>query len=115
MPIIYPKKIRQALASIDIEILKDEIGKLGFDYIREGGFQPNDEPFKFSNYIFYTHPDSKMRLRIGHSTEVLRVTEDWLNTNIFEICYCPAGMNWWIDITPDFRKTEWRNISKIYQ
>lgn len=108
MPIIYPKKIRQALASIDIEILKDEIGKLGFDYIREGGFQPNDEPFKFSNYIFYTHPDSKMRLRIGH------YTESWLNKNIFEICYCPAGMNWWIDITPDFRKSKWRNISKKY-
>ena len=106
MPVIYPKKIRQALASIDIERLKDEIIKLGFDYIREGGFKPNDEPFKFSNYIFYTHPESKISLRIGH------YTEDWLNKNIFEICYSSADINCWLDITPDFRKTKWRNIRK---
>lgn len=108
MPVIYPKKIRQALASIDIEVLKDEIIKLGFDYIREGGFQPNDEPFKFSNYIFYTHPDSKMRLRIGHHTE------SWLNNEVFEICYCPDGSHEWRDVTPDFRKTKWRNVSSRY-
>lgn len=107
MPVIYPKKIRQALASIDIEVLKDEIIKIGFEYIREGGFR-EDEPFKFSNYIFYTHPESKIDIRIGHHTE------SWLNNNVFEICYCPGDMSIWIDITPDFRKTKWRKISKRY-
>lgn len=106
MPIIYKKKIREALASIDIEKLKNEILSRGFVYIREGGFRKEDEPFKFSNYIFYTHPDSKMKIRIGHNT--------WLNNALFEICYCPDGGEWWISITPDFRKTEWRKVSSWY-
>jgi hypothetical protein len=76
MPVIYTKKIREALGSIDIEKLKHEILNRGFKYIREGGFR-EDEPFKFSNYIFYTHPDSKMDIRIGHHTE------SWLNNNVF--------------------------------
>ena len=108
MPVIYSKKIRLALASIDIEKLKNEILNRGFEYVREGGFRKEDKPFKFSNYIFYTHPDSKMMLRIGHNTEA------WINNNIFEICYCPDGMEWWIDITPDFRKKEWRKVSNRY-
>ena len=108
MPVVYTKKIREALASIDIEKLKDAILKRGFEYIREGGFRENDEPFKFSNYIFYTHPDSKMMLRIGHHTEA------WVNNSVFEICYCPDGMEWWIDVTPDFRKGDWRKVSNRY-
>lgn len=106
MPIIYKKKIREALASIDIEKLKNEILSRGFMYIREGGFRKEDEPFKFSNYIFYTHPDSKMKIRIGHNT--------WLNNALFEISYCPDGGEWWISITPDFRKAEWRKVSSWY-
>jgi hypothetical protein len=108
MPVIYKKKIREALASIDIEKLKNEILCRGFEYIREGGFKKEDEPFKFSNYIFYTHPDSKMRIRIGHHKEL------WMNNAVFEICYCPDGMKWWTDITPDFRKAEWRKVSSWY-
>lgn len=108
MPVIYKKNIREALASIDIENLKNEILCRGFEYIREGGFRKEDEPFKFSNYIFYTHPDSKMRIRIGHHKE------SWMNNAVFEICYCPAGTKWWIDITPDFRKKEWRKVSSWY-
>lgn len=108
MPVIYSKKIRLALASIDIEKLKNEILNRGFEYVREGGFRKEDVPFKFSNYIFYTHPDSKMRIRVGHNTE------KWLNKSIFEICYCPDGMEWWTDITPDFRKKEWRKVSNRY-
>ena len=108
MPVIYTKKIRRALASIDIEKLKNEILGRGFEYIREGGFRKEDEPFKFSNYIFYTHPDSKMEIRIGHHTEAL------VDNAVFEICYCPDGTEWWIDITPDFRKKEWRKVSSRY-
>ena len=108
MPVIYKKNIREALASIDIENLKNEILCRGFEYIREGGFRKEDEPFKFSNYIFYTHPDSKMRIRIGHHKE------SWMNNAVFEICYCPDGTKWWIDITPDFRKKEWRKVSSWY-
>lgn len=108
MPVIYKSRIRRALASIDIEKLKNEILCRGFEYIREGGFRKEDEPFKFSNYIFYKHPDSKMRIRIGHNTEA------WINKSVFEICYCPDGEEWWIDITPDFRKAEWRKVSSRY-
>lgn len=108
MPKIYRKRIRRALASIDIEKLKNEILSRGFEYIREGGFRKEDEPFKFSNYIFYKHPDSKMRIRIGHNTEA------WINNALFEICYCPDGGEWWISITPDFRKAEWRKVSSWY-
>ena len=108
MPTIYTKNIRRALASIDIEKLKNEILNRGFEYIREGGFRKEDKPFKYSNYIFYTHPDSKMMLRIGHHTEA------WVDNAVFEICYSPDNMEWWIDITPDFRKPEWRKISNRY-
>ena len=108
MPVVYTKKIRRALASIDIEKLRDAILKRGFEYMREGGFREDDEPFKFSNYIYYIHPDSNIMLRIGHHTEA------WVNNRVFEICYCPAGMAWWIDITPDFRKSEWRKVSNRY-
>lgn len=108
MPVIYKKKIREALGSIDIEKLKNEIISKGFEFIREGGFREEDEPFKFSNYIFYTHPDSKMDIRIGHHTE------SWLNNNVFEICYCPDGKHEWRDVTPDFRKADWRKVSSWY-
>lgn len=107
MPVIYTKKIRESLASIDIEKLKNEMVKRGFEFIREGGFR-EEEPFKFSNYMFYTHPDSKMDIRIGHHTE------SWLNNNVFEICYCPDGGHEWLDVTPDFRKAEWRKVSLRY-
>lgn len=108
MPVVYPRKIREALASIDIDILKKEMLKQGFEFTREGGFRTGDEPFRYANYVFYKHPDSGMEIRIGHHKE------PWLNNDIFEICYCPADGHEWRDVTPDFRRAKWRKVSSRY-
>lgn len=109
MPKIYPKKIRKALQSIDLEILKNEIINNGFTFIRDGGFRPEDEPFKFSNYLFYEHTETRMKIRVGYDYPILN-----RRNVVFEICYCPKDHEWWTDITPDFRKNKWRIISDRY-
>lgn len=114
MPVIYPKKIRKALKSINLEVIKNEIINNGFTFIRDGGFRPEDEPFKFSNYLFYINNETGMRLRIGYDYPLLKLRGDERNV-IFEICYCPKDRGWWIDITPDFRQTKWRKISDNYK
>lgn len=113
MPIIYPKKIRMAFKSIDLEVLKNEIINNGFTFVRDGGFRVEDEPFKFSNYLFYINNENGMRLRIGYNYPLLMLTGNERNV-IFEICYCPKDYGWWISITPDFRKNKWRIISDKY-
>ena len=57
MPIIYPKNIRRKFKSLDLNKLKNRLIELGYEFIRDGGFRPEDEPFKFSNYLFYEHPE----------------------------------------------------------
>ena len=113
MPVIYPKKIREALRSIDLEVLKNEIINNGFTFIRDGGFKPEDKPFKFSNYLFYINNETGMKLRVGYNYPLLMIKGNERNI-IFEICYCPKDFGWWTDITPDFRKNEWRIISDRY-
>ena len=54
-----------------------------------------------------------MRIRVGYNYPLLKLKEDERNV-IFEICYCPKDHGWWTDITPDFRKNEWKIISDIY-
>ena len=58
MPIIYPKNIRRKFRSLDLDKLKNRLIELGYEFIRDGGFRPEDEPFKFSNYLFYEHPET---------------------------------------------------------
>lgn len=113
MPIIYPKKIRMAFKSIDLEVLKTEIVNNGFTFVRDGGFKPEDEPFKFSNYLFYINNETGMRLRIGYNYPILILNKNPRDI-IFEICYCAKNHGWWTDITPDFRQTQWRKISDRY-
>lgn len=113
MPVIYPAKIRRALKSIDLEVLKNEIINNGFIFVRDGGFRPEDEPFKFCNYLFYEHPETGMNLRIGYDYPILLMNKNPRGI-IFEICYCPKNHGWWTDITPDFRRTKWRKISDKY-
>lgn len=113
MPIIYPKKIRRKFKSLELDILKNRLIELGYKFIRDGGFKPEDEPFKFSNYLFYEHPETGMNIRIGYDYPILFLNKNPKNI-IFEICYCPKGNGWWMDITPDFRQTKWRKISDKY-
>lgn len=110
MPIYYPAKIRRRFADIDLELLTKAILNDGFVYIRDGGFSPDDEPFKYSNYRFYKHPKTGMRLRIGYDYPIICGYD-----KVFEICYCEKNDTWWTDITPDCRKTKWRKIMKKYQ
>lgn len=114
MPVIYPKKIRKAFRTIDLEVLKNEIINNGFTFIRDGAFRPEDEPFKFSNYLFYINNETGMNLRIGYNYPLLKLNGNEREV-IFEICYCPKNYGWWLDITPDFRKNEWRIISDNYK
>ena len=109
MPVIYPKKIRRKFASLNLDKLKNRLIELGYQFIRDGGFKPEDEPFKFSNYLFYKHPETEMNIRIGYNYPIFNT-----QNMIFEICYCPKDFGWWTDVTPDFRKNQWRIISNLY-
>lgn len=113
MPKIYSQKIRKALKSLNLTILKKEIELLGYDFIREGHYSKDKEPFKFCNYLHYLHPETKVALRIGYNYGILHDKETSLDL-IFEICYATENTQWWIDVTPDFRQTKWRKISNKY-
>lgn len=105
MPVIYPSKIRKRMNDIDLELLKKAILDDGFEYVRDGGFRREDEPFEFSNYLFYHNPNTEMGIRVGY----------WRGSKIvFEITYVKKEDNWWTDITPDCRKEKWRKIMRSY-
>lgn len=108
MPVIYPAKIRKRMNNIDLELLKKAILDEGFEFVRDGGFRPEDEPFKFSNYLFYRNKTG-VRLRIGYNYPMI------VNRNVvFEIMYSRPGDSWWRDITPDCRQVKWRKIMIDY-
>ena len=109
MPIIYPKRIRRRMADIDLNLLKQAILDEGFEYVRDGGFRPEDEPFKFSNYLFYYNPTTKMSIRVGYNYPMFGT-----NDKVFEIMYAKCGDQWWTDITPDCRQYKWRKIMRCY-
>ena len=113
MPIIYPKKIRDAMQSIDLSVLRKEIESLGYEFVREGHYSKEKEPFWFCNYLHYLHPVTKVAIRIGYDYGFLRTKEDSKDL-IFEICWARDDMRWWSHITPDFRKQCWRKVSKRY-
>ena len=110
MPVIYPAKIRRKMANIDLELLKQAILDEGFKFLRDGGFRPEDEPFKFSNYLFYSNPKTGTQLRIGYDYPTFSKYD-----MVFEICYVNAGDEWWTDITPDCRQKRWRKIMRNYK
>ena len=110
MPVIYPKAIRRKFASLNLEKVKESLLNKGYEFVRDGGFRPEDEPFKFSNYLFYKHPKTHVAVRVGYNYPLIG------NKNIiFEICYAEPNMKYWRDVTPDFNKNDWREISDWYE
>ena len=110
MPVIYPKAIRRKFASLNLEKVKESLLNKGYEFIRDGGFRPEDEPFKFSNYLFYKHPETQVAIRVGYNYPLIG------NKNIiFEICYAVPNMQWWQDVTPDFNRNDWREVSDWYE
>lgn len=109
MPIIYPKSIRRKFASLNLEKVKKILANEGYKFVRDGGFRPEDEPFKFSNYLFYENPETHVKVRVGYNYPLIG------NKNvIFEICYAKPTNNWWRDVTPDFSKNIWKEASDWY-
>jgi len=109
MPIIYPKKIRRKFASLNLEKIKASLTKQGYEFIRDGGFRPEDEPFKHCNYLFYKHPQTKVAVRVGYDYPLFGK-----KNVIFEICYAEIKDTCWIDVTPNFSKNCWKEISDWY-
>ena len=110
MPIIYPKRICRKFSSLNLNKIKDSLINHGYRFIRDGGFRPEDEPFKFSNYLFYEHPQTKVMIRVGYDYPLFSNKD-----LIFEICYAKPGMEWWRDVTPDFRQDIWKEVSDWYK
>ena len=110
MPVIYPKAIRRKFQSLNLEKVKESLLNKGYEFVRDGGFRPEDEPFKFSNYLFYSNNKTGVRIRIGYDYPIVGV-----KNNIFEICYAKIGDSYWIDVTPDFNKNVWREVSDWYE
>ena len=110
MPVVYPKSIRRKLNSLNLEKVKKSLLDGGYEFTREGGFRPEDEPFKFCNYLFYRNNQSKIDVRVGYYYPWLTANKDV----IFEICYATPNMRCWTDVTPDFRKSKWRKVSDLY-
>lgn len=109
MPVIYPKSIRRKFSSLNLDKVKDSLINYGYQFIRDSGFRPEDKPFKFSNYLFYKHPKTNVEIRIGYDYPLLNS-----KNVIFEICYATPKIRWWTDVTPDFRRSEWREVSDWY-
>ncbi len=110
MPVIYPKSIRRKFSSLNLDKVKNSLINHGYKFIRDGGFRPDDEPFKFSNYLFYKHPETQVSIRIGYNYPICGD-----KNVIFEICYAKPDMEWWRDVTPNFSKNYWREISDWYE
>jgi len=110
MPIIYPKRIRKKLYSLNLEKVKESLAKNGYKFIRDGGFKKEDKPFKFCNYLFYIHPETKLNIRVGYDYPLFG------NRNaIFEICYTKNGNQWWTDVIPNFSQNCWKEVSDWYE
>ena len=109
MPVIYSNSIRKKFSSLSLNKVKDSLINHGYKFIRDGGFHPEDKPFKFSNYLFYKNPETLVTIRIGYDYPIIGK-----KNVIFEICYTKPDINWWIDVTPDFRRPEWREVSDLY-
>ena len=62
-----------------------------------------------NNYLFYKNPETQVTIRIGYDYPIIGK-----KNVIFEICYTKPDINWWIDVTPDFRRPEWRDVSDLY-
>ena len=104
MPILYRKRDRYRLHAVDLNKLKNKLISLGYTYVREGGFTPEDEPFEYSNYIFYKNENIKRSVRIGHYR--------FFGKNIFELCYANEDDKYWRDTLPDYRKPFWKEVMK---
>lgn len=110
MPVIYPKSIRRKFASLNLDKVKESLVKHGFEFIRDGGFRSEDEPFKFSNYLFYRNSETQIDVRVGYNYPIFG------NKNlIFEICYATPTIGWWTDVIPNFSKNEWKEVSDWYE
>lgn len=110
MPIIYPKAIRRKFNSLNLDKVKESLKNNGYEFVRDGGFRPEDKPFKFSNYLFYTNKETGVRVRVGYNYPIFN------NKNhIFEICYAKTGDSWWTDVTPDFSHNYWKEVSDWYK
>lgn len=110
MPVFYPKAIRRKFSSLNLEKVKESLKKNGFVFVREGGFRPKDKPFKFSNYLFYSNKETRVNIRVGYNYPLMGT-----KNHIFEICYAKIGDSWWTDITPNFSKNCWKEISDWYK
>ena len=110
MPVIYPKSIRRKFASLNLDKVKKILVNEGYEFVRDGGFRPEDEHFKFSNYLFYENPETHVNVRVGYNYPTFG------NKNIiFEICYTKPHMKYWNDVTPDFSKNCWKEASDWYE
>lgn len=110
MPVIYPKTIRRKFSSLNLEKVKESLKNNGFEFVREGGFRPEDKPFKFSNYLFYFNKDTGTNIRIGYDYPFISS-----KNHIFEICYTKIDDKWWTDVTPNFSRNCWKEVSDLYK
>lgn len=110
MPVFYPKAIRRKFSSLNLEKVKESLKKNGFEFVREGGFRSEDKPFRFSSYLFYSNKETGVRIRIGYNYPFMGT-----KNHIFEICYAKIGDSWWTDITPNFSKNCWKEVSDWYK
>ena len=110
MPVIYSKAIRRKFQSLNLEKIKESLLNKGYEFVRDGGFRPEDEPFKFSNYLFYSNNETGVRIRIGYDYPIIGT-----KNHIFEICYAKIDDSYWNDVTPNFNKNDWKEVSDWYE
>lgn len=110
MPVFYPKAIRRKFSSLNLEKVKESLKKNGFEFVREGGFRSEDKPFRFSSYLFYSNKETGVRIRIGYNYPLMGT-----KNHIFEICYAKINDSWWTDVTPNFSKNCWKEVSDWYK
>jgi len=110
MPVIYPKSIRRKFHSLNLDKVKASLTSKGYEFIRDGGFRPEDEPFIYSNYLFYYHPNTQVSVRVGYNYPIIGD-----RNVIFEICYAEPNRQWWSDVTPNFSKNVWKEVSDWYK
>ena len=111
MPVIYPKAIRRKFQSLNLEKVKESLLNKGYEFVRDGGFRPEDKPFKFSNYLFYSNNETGVRIRIGYDYPIIGGNKN----HIFEICYAKIDDSYWTDVTPNFNKNDWKKVSDWYE
>ena len=110
MPIIYPKRIRKKLYSLNLEKVKESLTKNGYKFIREGGLRKDDNPFQFCNYLFYRNPKTKISIRVGYDYPFIG------NRNtIFEKKKKKNKEQWWTSVVPNFSQSCWKEVSDWYE